>query len=68
MILTYLWAVIKWRYFQRSKYKGRHAYVLGRHRVIFMETFQTFYCDGVKACFLKSDFYFTGVTYLPIKK
>lgn len=68
MILSYLWAVIRWRYFQKSAYKGRRAYVLGRHRVIFMETFQTFYVDGIGAYFLKSDFYFNGVTYLPRKK
>ncbi len=68
MILSYLWAVLKWRYFTRSKYKGRRAYVLGRHREIFMETFETFFVDGVQDYFLKSDFYFNGVTYLRIKK
>lgn len=68
IILLYLFRVIRWRYFERRRYTGRLVYILGRHRAIFMETFDCFYVDGIAAPFLKSDYDFSGIRYEMRKK
>lgn len=68
VIFAYLFAVIRWRYFEKRQYTGRTVWALGRHRAIFMESFNCFYVDGIKAPFVKADYHFSGVKYELKKK